>query len=882
MARRGKFGRLPRSAPDLSSTIVAILREYQSQRDRNIQQAWENGGEFEGSPVTDQRILDHWRMRVSEVSEDDPLYDTYKQGVFNMEFTIANSKQELGYAEKKYNDTQMAAFYRSWAGKHPVQSEAWRKMMTLAAQYAERAKAEAARGRGGGGGGRSRSTAVIRDAGRKELGFNTLKDLYVQLAVSRGILNTEKEDLTDLRAYESDSTRLLELVNEFATAPEWAATREAYTDYIRQYGDPNFNGDFSYTGWAQMRTALLDGITARLKVAQREGSRTDVKAVTKELQEAAAFGLRVALIDEVQTYEESRAAWEANVSDPNATPIDKMAATLDYQRTIGSLYRRAQDERAGQVSASTVEGHLYNELLALNGQEVNGPTLWDDSRGTVAAAASDPQGGDAYGTSSFVRTLSEELNQLLTVNENGQAAYVMVRVNDAGQPVPTGGEIRVAPVSALPANTGFVVGHGTPTLTLNVATGGTTTFRTDGMLTAVVGTPVLARGYIVDEVGRTVGAAAQDATRSDEVGMVYTMPDNSLVYGYYDANGTRRYSTVSPFSVEPKRVSPNAYEAEVLFGPGQQLPPTGFDPTVAFDQNYYTLPEAQTATVFKSAFTAWMMGGAKDSRALISTSDSTITSALLAESGGDMARFTEMYNEADSYRADYINNTPLAQTQYQQSFLRGITAPRFTRTGDYTTARTEQAIARAVQVARLGEEDERRIADLAPRPGQPGSVGGYSELEMRNRAAQMLGVTPTATTVIGAEGAFRENMVRTAAPAALANYVRAETGRELDYVLGARKPVYGPPAPTPTKPPLYGPPAPMAAPAPSPKPTTQPPLTPGAPVITAPPPVTPAPTPAPPSGYVDPATGRWVSAPVAPAPPPISSGGYKPGGSIAV
>src|SRR4030042_1658463 len=101
MARRGRFGRLPRSAPSLTSTIIAIAREMQSQRDSNLMDAWQHGGTFEGAPVTDDMVLAHWRERMTDLSPADPEYDTMKNTLMQYEYAIGESKAATDYAPGK-------------------------------------------------------------------------------------------------------------------------------------------------------------------------------------------------------------------------------------------------------------------------------------------------------------------------------------------------------------------------------------------------------------------------------------------------------------------------------------------------------------------------------------------------------------------------------------------------------------------------------------------------------------------------------------------------------------------------------------------------------------------------------------------------------------
>src|SRR4051812_3793186 len=97
MARTGRFGRMPRAAPDLTATIVAMLREYNAMLDSNYVDAWKNGGKVDGKPVTDSRLLEHFKGRRNELDKDDPLYDQWSNRIVQYEFAIADSKMQVKY-----------------------------------------------------------------------------------------------------------------------------------------------------------------------------------------------------------------------------------------------------------------------------------------------------------------------------------------------------------------------------------------------------------------------------------------------------------------------------------------------------------------------------------------------------------------------------------------------------------------------------------------------------------------------------------------------------------------------------------------------------------------------------------------------------------------
>jgi len=666
MARRGRFGRLPRSAPDLSSTLVAILREYQAQRDRNIQEAWEKGGDFEGHKVTDDMILAHWKDRRDTVSKDDPLYDTYQQSVQNMEFGIDNSKQELRYAQGKVNDGAMAAYYRGWATKYPVDSEAYRRMMMLAAQYTERSKAMRSAGR------RGASHAVyggnVEAAQKKTVAYKTIRDVLTTMALNRGILNTSEEDLLDMRAYEGemgDSREFMGLINELATsqAPEMVSAREQLTAYIRQYGNPNFNGDFSYESWMAMRPDAKAGLSSVLRLAQQSGLKGDTTKALKELTEFSTEGLRFGLIDEVAAYEEYRRGWDTIMADPATSVIEKWEATNQYRNQLNALMGRVTAERGGDITlGSTVEGHLYSELQALNGERVNKPTLWDDSRGAVAAAKSDPTKSDAYTTADSIERMYGDLQKLMT------GEYVSVMVDGNNSPtIAGGGSMGVVPRASLGEGTAYIAGTmGVKTVNIPNADGTVSNVGTDTMLTAIVGAPVMSQAARVDENGRPIpgsaGSVEAAAGTTDVVAWKLTMPDGSEGWKYLDATGEPRYSSVAPYG-EGVNVFERPDGTTIL----TMLVPEGaatYTPAGGLNPAYLGLADSLTDTVFKSTMAMWMSSAAKQSKGLPSLSNDSVRASVYAETGGDPGRYAAALTEVDLMKAEYIQERPNAAAIY--------------------------------------------------------------------------------------------------------------------------------------------------------------------------------------------------------------------------
>lgn len=135
MARVGRFGRLPTEAPDLSSQIVSMMEQYAAARDRNILDAWTNGGKFEGKRVTDQRILRYYRQRRNEYEKDDPEYDQWSQDLWQLRYQIADEKVNMAYRNGKIGPRAVARHYQRWARKMPKNSSFYRNLMAAAGDF---------------------------------------------------------------------------------------------------------------------------------------------------------------------------------------------------------------------------------------------------------------------------------------------------------------------------------------------------------------------------------------------------------------------------------------------------------------------------------------------------------------------------------------------------------------------------------------------------------------------------------------------------------------------------------------------------------------------------------------------------------------------------
>ena len=230
MARRGKFGRQPPVAPDLTSTIVSLSRQMMSQEDTNIMDAWQNGGLYEGKPVTDDMVLAHWKSRSEAVDKSDPLYDTYNDQYLQLQFKIGEDKAATLYAQGKLDDNGMAKFYLDWAKKTPVDSFFYRHIQQQAAKFLDAAKSKATAASN-----KAKTDAYNAKQADLEKGNatgNLLTWALTGLATTHNLLGADDtKGLLDL----SDPAALLQLIdgiNANPNAPIFNVGGQAYTARI--------------------------------------------------------------------------------------------------------------------------------------------------------------------------------------------------------------------------------------------------------------------------------------------------------------------------------------------------------------------------------------------------------------------------------------------------------------------------------------------------------------------------------------------------------------------------------------------------------------------------------------------------------------------------
>lgn len=544
MARRGSFGRVPRAAPSLTSTIVAIAREMQAQRDKNLMDAWQNGGTFEGQKATDEMVLKHWKGRMDGVDQNDPDYDKYKNAYMQYDYAIHESKMTMLYAQGKLSDRGMANFYLNWAKKVPKDSEFYRSLQRDGAQFL---RASAARGRASGKQAKedSYNKAQFDDHRKNEAGgefiLDTLRALAQRGSADFGVNRLigapgSGSDFEDFDAGDPEQMlRLLDLITPrtdlgrvvnnptvlFHDDMGRAWTGDAIAAQMKKL-DPKFNGKLDVAYVKSIIGRQMDGIQKRIDRAEKTGHKSDANALMKQQEYVASLGRRVNAWSVEKTYMNLRQQYQNVINSPTSMPQDVVDAWTKYQ---GSLEQLAKDPNIA------TDDNMRAMLMGEARQDEGSQTV---AEGFDATASGDRVSGgkDIAMNKRFIESYQAQIDQVAT---DPNSAWTTGVIDDQGnfQPQAGGPYIGAATIQEIrgvsPVEPKFMFVPG--------ATG-----RTTPVL--VTGVDVMATA--TDENGENVAM-----TNKNPVASLYQVNVNgqvTQVYGFKLSDGTTMYSAEPPWN----------------------------------------------------------------------------------------------------------------------------------------------------------------------------------------------------------------------------------------------------------------------------------------------------------------------------------------------
>lgn len=387
MARaKGRFGRRPRSGGNLTALVAALYREQRAAEDRQMFDAWENGGLVDGKPVTDQRLRDYIAGRRDGMGKDDPLYDEWNNRLIQLDFRIGEEKIQLAFQQGKVGAGAVANYYRSQLGKIPKDSAFYREVAGRAAQWAKSA-AGAASGRA-----RSRMSAALADkadkATKTQLNFFALDAIVTEAAKRAGII-AGNQTVTD-----ADASRLLELFNGGIVSPKgqvitFANYQQAALDHYKAF-------DVFIAIEKQRGNKITDNLKSKGKFLDQ-------------------YLVRINTIDDRSKYEAARELWEEEVGEAQGNPSAIAAANGRYVKSLEQIMASADKPTGGNKSDPEFIGGLTNEINAVRDGKFTGPTVFDLQSTSTEAVTE----GDAQSTALATQALQADAKAL----DNGTAFY---------------------------------------------------------------------------------------------------------------------------------------------------------------------------------------------------------------------------------------------------------------------------------------------------------------------------------------------------------------------------------------------------------------------------------------------------------------------------
>jgi hypothetical protein len=420
VARTGTFGRVPRSAPSITSTLIALAHEQEQEEDNNIMSAWQKGGLIDGHKVTDEMVLKHWQDRLKDISTDDPLYDQFSNAVKQYEYSIAESKMTAQYAQiakpSAGDDQKMSAFYMNWAKKIPKDSEFYRILLRDAGQYIRSAKAKQEAGK------RQDTEKIYRDqmnrleAANEKTGQNALRVITMlgqegsrgsgavlgetPLGAAGGIV-----DRTNLASLGTpDAAQMIALLQTVSQAGDHlrgpnAADRLTSgnpavlyhdengkavtgTDIVNMFkqSDPSFNGKFDMSYIQSVINRQRDGIQKRMDLAKKTGHISEYIGLSQDQAKINEYGREIAAWPVAVEYSRLSDEMDRITADNSLLPPAKAAALARVRAQIGTL---ADDKRIA------ADGHMQSQLRAEASGQIGTPTLADDLGGLHDSYAGD-------------------------------------------------------------------------------------------------------------------------------------------------------------------------------------------------------------------------------------------------------------------------------------------------------------------------------------------------------------------------------------------------------------------------------------------------------------------------------------------------------------
>lgn len=509
MARR-RFSR-PRRASNLTSLIAQLLREQRAAEDRAIFDAYRNGGQFQGKPVDDARILAYITSRRDSFATNDPLYDEWNNTLIQTSFSIGEQKIGLAFKEGRASASQVAAFYRNQLQSLTPNSEFYRDVAGRAAEWAKSASASARAAAG------SRLRAQLDTAEKDAAGviaaFQSIDGILERAAREAGII-AGNQDLTDANA-----TALFALLDRGVMGAD---------------GTP-----ITYSEWQAAAVASWQAQGTVIDLRKQAGA-AYVELQNQREKFMSNYLVRLNAADDRQKYEAARETWLVAIGESKGDPQSVLDANAKYAQALTAI----RDGAASAQNDPDFIGGLNNELAAIGGKEPTGPTVADLYG---ASFTGQPGGAVPAGTESDARATYQD-----TVRAMADVAKLESGAAYLGQAEP-GGPLQVIPYPAGGATDPF----GRNGLDQSVQP---SIERINGKqrLVFLQGEPIRAASYMAangapvppEQVSQQAilrGDITLNTSDAPVIGYSFVGPTGSQSFGVFQADGSLLFTTSNPF-----------------------------------------------------------------------------------------------------------------------------------------------------------------------------------------------------------------------------------------------------------------------------------------------------------------------------------------------
>jgi hypothetical protein len=408
------------------------MEQYENARDRNILDAWLNGGQFEGKKVTDERIMKFYKMRRNQYTKDDPEYDYWDQKHTQIDYQIGESKMLLRYEQGGIKEGGAARWYQQNAKRFPKNSEAWREAMRNAARFKKAAQ-------------EARKAANTMSESEK---YARAQDRIYQQRIRPAEKAIEAwEDALDSRGLSDEGNAFLTLgagpmqgdekMRAFMRSKKGRQFARAYE---RATGDK-----FNYKSFKRILRRAKQGYKQQGATAKRFGFLSYVPGFN---QQAAGIGdyatqLNVFTDDIYDDYADLKAQYDSDM-DEAENAVERQAVRDKYRGTFSRIGNRAR-----KMGDQVLAGSIDNFQRAVDGKAdevVNRNELTEGKSGTSARATDTDidfrktrnEAGKVVGTSDLdmtgLGTVEQELHRALLDEEIlagfEDGSWIMVQAPD--------------------------------------------------------------------------------------------------------------------------------------------------------------------------------------------------------------------------------------------------------------------------------------------------------------------------------------------------------------------------------------------------------------------------------------------------------------------